>query len=171
MLGLKLVTSLESSLLPPIHVLLMRERRFGGVLSVAAVAPLELALWETLSNMIPLRHTTRALRHLPWLARRRRCGMVYVDPKNLGYRPYIWTWCNSRPTENEAEIMRSLMEKYVQPCVDFVLEGIEDDQITKRLKQAVPHTNLNMVTQLCNLLQTLLQEEKKIQDPQVGRGL
>jgi dynein heavy chain len=25
-----------------------------------------------------------------------RCGMVFVDSKNLGYDPFIWKWCNSR---------------------------------------------------------------------------
>jgi dynein heavy chain len=59
------------------------------------------------------------------------------------------------------------MDKYVISCVEFVLEGIEDDVITRKLKQTVPHTNLNMVTQLCNLLEALLTEDKNIQDPQV----
>eukprot|EP00959_Pyramimonas_sp_CCMP1952_P468589 9493489-Pyramimonas_sp.AAC.1 len=59
------------------------------------------------------------------------------------------------------------MEKYVQATVEFVLEGIEDDQITKKLKQTVPYTNLNMVTQLCYLLEALLKEEKNITDTAV----
>lgn len=25
-----------------------------------------------------------------------RCGMVYVDSRNLGYKPFIWKWCNGR---------------------------------------------------------------------------
>jgi dynein heavy chain len=96
-----------------------------------------------------------------------RCGMVYVDPKNLGIKPFMWKWCNGRPNENEAETMRTLLDKYVQPTVDFVLEGIEDDQIGRRLRQTVPHTNLNMVTQLCTMLDILLTEERAVADAQV----
>lgn len=25
-----------------------------------------------------------------------RCGMVYVDSRNLGYKPFVWKWINSR---------------------------------------------------------------------------
>ena len=25
-----------------------------------------------------------------------RCGMVYVDPKDLGWQPYLWKWLNGR---------------------------------------------------------------------------
>lgn len=59
------------------------------------------------------------------------------------------------------------MAKYVAPCVDFVLEGVEDDVITRRLRQAIPVTGLNTVTQLCTLLDAMLTEDKGITDPQV----
>ena len=26
-----------------------------------------------------------------------RCGMVYVDPKDIGSAPYRWRWLNGRP--------------------------------------------------------------------------
>jgi len=25
-----------------------------------------------------------------------RCGMVYVDSRNLGYKPYVWKWLTTR---------------------------------------------------------------------------
>jgi hypothetical protein len=59
------------------------------------------------------------------------------------------------------------MAKYVGKCVDFVVEGVEDEVITRRLKQSIPVTALNTVTQLCTLLDAMLQEEKGITDPQV----
>ncbi|KAK3269901.1 Dynein heavy chain cytoplasmic, partial [Cymbomonas tetramitiformis] len=98
-----------------------------------------------------------------------RCGMVYVDPKNLGFQPYIWTWCNKRAvaSEQEADVLRSLMDKYVKPTVEFILEGIEDEQIGKKITQTIPYTNLNMCRQLTNMLEALLKEERKISDPQV----
>ncbi len=48
--------------------------------------------------------------------------MVYVDSRNLGYKPYIYTWLNGRPKQGEVDILRGLFEKYAVPAVDWVLE-------------------------------------------------
>lgn len=40
--------------------------------------------------------------------------MVYVDSRNLGYKPYIWTWLNNRPKQAEVDILKSLFDKYVE---------------------------------------------------------
>ena len=32
--------------------------------------------------------------------------MVYVDSRNLGYKPYVWTWLNGRTKETEAGVLR-----------------------------------------------------------------
>ncbi len=60
-----------------------------------------------------------------------RCGMVYVDSRNLGYRPYVWTWLNGRTKQSESDVLRSLFEKYAHPCVDWVLEGIDGDDLVR----------------------------------------
>jgi hypothetical protein len=94
--------------------------------------------------------------------------MVYVDSRNLGYEPFIWKWLRTRPKPEEATILRSLFEKYAKACVDWVLEGVDGDELVKRPRQSVPVTNLNMITQLCSLLETLLADDGKISgDPQV----
>ena len=93
-----------------------------------------------------------------------RCGMVYVDPKNLEYEPYIWTWCNKRVNQEQAEILRKLMSKYVDKCIDFCVEGIEGDVIGKAPQQTVPQTNLNLVTQLCNMLECMLLDSAPLGD-------
>jgi dynein heavy chain len=49
--------------------------------------------------------------------------MVYVDPKNLNYEPFIWKWCNARTNTEEGEILRSLFTKYMSKCIDFCLEA------------------------------------------------
>ncbi|KAJ7569126.1 hypothetical protein O6H91_01G062100 [Diphasiastrum complanatum] len=95
-----------------------------------------------------------------------RCGMVFVDSKNLGYKPYIWKWCNSRTSSEEAGNLRDLMEKYVKKSIEFVLEGIEDDEITVPLQQTIPLTSLNMVCQLCTLLDSILKDDKLVTTPQ-----
>nr|AML30863.1 axonemal inner arm dynein heavy chain 7 [Marsilea vestita] len=90
-----------------------------------------------------------------------RCGMVFVDSKNLGYDPYIWKWCNTREGE-EADWLRELMAKYVKPCINYILEGVIGDEMTTPLLQTIPLTNLNMVTQLCSLLEAVLRGEQKM---------
>lgn len=79
-----------------------------------------------------------------------RCGMVYVDPKNLGYLPYWQKWLNERQSKAEQENLQALFDKYVNSCVDYILEGIMDGKQGDKLKNIVPLTNLNMVSQLLN---------------------
>ncbi len=54
--------------------------------------------------------------------------MVYVDSRNLGYRPFVWMWLNSRPKASEADMLRNLFEKYAVPAIDWVLEGIDGER-------------------------------------------
>ncbi|PNH08033.1 Dynein-1-alpha heavy chain, flagellar inner arm I1 complex [Tetrabaena socialis] len=100
-----------------------------------------------------------------------RCGMVYVDSRNLGYKPYIYTWLNSRPKQGEVDILRGLFEKYAVPAVDWILEGIDGEELVRRPKQAVPVTSLNMVTQLCNLLHATINDHPRMSDPQILEAL
>jgi len=74
-----------------------------------------------------------------------RCGMVYVDPKNLGYAPFWEKWVNAIPNENDRKELMKLYEKYVPQCISMVLEGIVDGRQGDKLKTIVPLTNLNMV--------------------------
>ena len=87
-----------------------------------------------------------------------RCGMVYVDPKNLGYEPYVWRWLQGRP-EAEAEALRPLFERFLAPLVDFVVEGVDGETQGKPLRLTVPRTRLNLATQLCTMLEVLLTED------------
>ena len=74
-----------------------------------------------------------------------RCGMVYVDPKNLGYKPYWQKWVSGRSSKQEREDLNRLYEKYVPALIDMVVEGIQDGKQGEKLKTIVPLTNLNMV--------------------------
>lgn len=81
---------------------------------------------------------------------------VYVDSRNLGYDPFVWRYCNGRAAacgQAHAAQLRALFERYVPKLVDFVLDGPPG---AKPLRQAVPVTNLNMVSQLCAMLDCLL---------------
>eukprot|EP00118_Oscarella_pearsei_P005341 m.24505 g.24505 ORF g.24505 m.24505 type:complete len:2538 (+) comp28630_c0_seq1:2-7615(+) len=83
-----------------------------------------------------------------------RCGMVYVDPKNLGYRPYWEKWLNCRKADKE--VLGKLFNKYVPTCMDMIVEGIVDGRVGERLRTIVPLTNLNMTTQLSYMLDSLV---------------
>jgi dynein heavy chain len=66
-----------------------------------------------------------------------RCGMVWVDPKNLGYKPYYERWVRGRcgdfqkiepAREGEAKALLDLYDKYVKKCIDYVLSGLVDGE-------------------------------------------
>uniref|UniRef100_A0A9L0IQP0 Dynein axonemal heavy chain 10 n=1 Tax=Equus asinus TaxID=9793 RepID=A0A9L0IQP0_EQUAS len=92
-----------------------------------------------------------------------RCGMVYVDPKNLKYQPYWKKWVNQIQNKTEQRDLQSLFEKYVPYLIDVIVEGIVDGRQGEKLKTIVPQTDLNMVTQLTKMLDALLEGE--IEDP------
>lgn len=84
-----------------------------------------------------------------------RCGMVYVDSRNLGYSPFVSSWLASVTNQEEQDLLRGLFEKYATPCIAWVIEGVEGDELVKRPQQSIPTTNLNMIRQLTTLLDAL----------------
>ena len=46
--------------------------------------------------------------------------MVFVDPKNLRYRPYWDKWLEKRPTKFERDLLDGLYKKFVEPCIELV---------------------------------------------------
>lgn len=79
-----------------------------------------------------------------------RAGMVYVDPKNLGFESFWTRWLRLRP-ECEWELLEELYEKFIPGCIEFILEGVDGSQQGNPLKLVLYQTNLNMVTQFCNV--------------------
>ncbi|XP_051175007.1 dynein axonemal heavy chain 10 [Leptopilina boulardi] len=84
-----------------------------------------------------------------------RAGMVYVDPKNLGYQPYMDKWINTR-CESEREFLQILCEKYVHSAIKLIIDGMLGLQQVQPLKMILPQTALNMVVQLCYMFDALL---------------
>ncbi|TUV82046.1 Dynein heavy chain 10, axonemal [Bagarius yarrelli] len=85
-----------------------------------------------------------------------RCGMVFVDPKNLRFTPFWQKWVKNRPTREQEDLNR-LFEKYVPSTIDMIVEGIVDGKQGEKLKSIVPQTDLNMVVQLAMMLDALLE--------------
>ena len=98
-----------------------------------------------------------------------RCGMVYVDPKNLGYYPFYERWCKQKAkaySDIMYESLKELYEKYVDLCVNRIYEGIiaEDADPVSPLEMVIQRTNLSCVRQLTTLIDSLLPEENPPQE-------
>ena len=75
-----------------------------------------------------------------------------------------WKWCKARGREAETEILRGLLEKYVDALMLFVLEGKDGDELVTPPRQTIPITNLNMVTQLCKQIDIALVDRDELTD-------
>lgn len=98
-----------------------------------------------------------------------RTGMVFVDPKNLGYTPYWQRWTSTRP-EREQEKLSELFERLVPELMAFVHEGIDGTNQVEPLTTIVMQTELNMLVQLCMMLNAILphtENDKIIYDDEV----
>ncbi|XP_037090995.1 dynein heavy chain 10, axonemal-like [Pollicipes pollicipes] len=85
-----------------------------------------------------------------------RCGMVYVDPKDLGYRPFWDRWTASEQCCDPRNELNTLFEKYVPAGLDLILEGLIEGRQEAKLHTIVPLTNLNMVVQLASMIDALV---------------
>lgn len=94
-----------------------------------------------------------------------RCGMVWVDPKNLGYAPYYEKWVRTRcgdtlsispEHEIEADHLGEMFEKYVTKSIDYVLKGLVDGEMGEKLNQVVPIGDIDLTKQLCSMLDAFL---------------
>ncbi|CAG9765840.1 unnamed protein product [Ceutorhynchus assimilis] len=84
-----------------------------------------------------------------------RAGMVYVDPKNLGYQPYWDRWVQSRKHLPEREAFSDFYERVVRDLMAYVLEGTLGNKQVSPLKTVIPQTGLNMITQLCHVIDAI----------------
>jgi dynein heavy chain len=71
--------------------------------------------------------------------------MVYVDPKNLGYKPCWDRWLKSRTGLDERAQLEELFVRYVDPQMKYIFEGQMGLTSAIPLKTVVPQTELNMV--------------------------
>ncbi|XP_040887758.1 dynein heavy chain 2, axonemal [Toxotes jaculatrix] len=74
-----------------------------------------------------------------------RCGMVYNDYTDLGWKPFVQSWLDKRH-KAEVEHLKRLFEKYVDSTLNFMKSNC---------KELIPITELNGVTSLCRLYDSL----------------
>lgn len=92
-----------------------------------------------------------------------RAGMVYVDPKNLGYLPYWQRWMDNRHPD-EQETLGQLYAKFVPPLLEYIHEGVDGSNQEEPLTTIISQSTLNMVTQLCHMYDALLPLSHSISD-------
>jgi len=76
--------------------------------------------------------------------------MVYLDPEELKWMPYVQTWMATEGTKFKEEtrtFVLELFEKYVEKGMVF---------IRKKCTQAMPQVDIAKVNTLCKLLEALL---------------
>ena len=52
-----------------------------------------------------------------------RCGMIYLEPTSLGWRPIMKSWLNALPEilkKDASEVLTDVFEWLVDPCLDFI---------------------------------------------------
>uniref|UniRef100_A0A3P8VN13 Dynein axonemal heavy chain 2 n=1 Tax=Cynoglossus semilaevis TaxID=244447 RepID=A0A3P8VN13_CYNSE len=74
-----------------------------------------------------------------------RCGMVYNDYTDLGWRPFVQSWLDKRHMA-EVDHLKPLFEKYIDSTLSFKKNNCHEP---------VPITELNGVISLCRLYDSL----------------
>lgn len=91
-----------------------------------------------------------------------RCGMVFVDPKNLGYIPFYERWYRLRYRElKKNTLLMQLFVKYAEPSIEYILYGKRSRRVEEKLDQVVPVESMELCKQLCNFLHIFLPSPKK----------
>ena len=99
-----------------------------------------------------------------------RVGMVFLDPVNLGWQPFMYSWKLKR-NKDEVETLNDLIDQYVQPMINFVLEGMDEETVVPPPKLVVPTTDLGMVRQLCTMLQTIVTPKVGVPEPKALQSI
>lgn len=76
-----------------------------------------------------------------------RAGILYVNPGDLGWLPYVQSWLDQREDISEKSSLTVLFDRYVNTCLDALNSG--------RFKRAKVE-NFSMVQTLCSILESLL---------------
>ncbi|XP_029444925.1 dynein heavy chain 11, axonemal [Rhinatrema bivittatum] len=77
-----------------------------------------------------------------------RAGILYVNPQDLGWNPYVAGWIDTRNHQTEKANLTILFDKYVPRCLEYVR--------TSCIKTITPIPENSMVQTLCALLDCLL---------------
>ncbi|KAK5863728.1 hypothetical protein PBY51_000737 [Eleginops maclovinus] len=85
-----------------------------------------------------------------------RCGMIYMEPSQLGWEPLMISWMNNLPEVLQRPDNRSLLLELFQWLLPPALR-----MLRKNCREVVPTSNSNTVVSLCRLFEMLLSEPVK----------
>nr|XP_039250408.1 dynein heavy chain 2, axonemal-like [Styela clava] len=75
-----------------------------------------------------------------------RCGMVYFDYRDLGYKPFIDSWLQKKTDKTMVSVLREVTDKYLDKVLDFK---------THNCKELVSIPELNGIQSLSHLFDVL----------------
>ncbi|XP_072155544.1 dynein beta chain, ciliary isoform X1 [Bemisia tabaci] len=76
-----------------------------------------------------------------------RAGILYINPQDLGWNPYVTSWIETREHTSEKSNLVILFDKYIPACLETV---------RTRFKKITPIAEMAHIQMLCHLLQCLL---------------
>ncbi|XP_061765226.1 dynein axonemal heavy chain 6 [Nerophis ophidion] len=79
-----------------------------------------------------------------------RCGMVFIDPDELKWMPYVQTWISGLESKLPEAVKTYLLELFVL----YVEDGLQ--YVLKYCMQAIRQVDISKVTTICCLLEALL---------------
>lgn len=82
-----------------------------------------------------------------------RCGMIYMEPHMLGWKPLVISWLNTLPesmTQANKDQLLTMFDRYLPCCLQFVRKG--------GFKELSPTNDTNLAKSLMNLIDSLTDE-------------
>ncbi|XP_015596133.2 dynein beta chain, ciliary [Cephus cinctus] len=79
-----------------------------------------------------------------------RAGILYINPQDLGWNPYVTSWVETRTSQSEKSNLVILFDKYIPSCLET---------LRTRFKKITPIADMAHVQMLCHLLHCLLKTE------------
>ncbi|KAJ8937861.1 hypothetical protein NQ314_011689, partial [Rhamnusium bicolor] len=76
-----------------------------------------------------------------------RAGILYINPSDLGWNPFIASWIDTRTLQSEKANLMILFDKYVPMCLDAV---------RNKFKKITPISDIAHLQMLCTLLDCFL---------------
>ncbi|KAM4737020.1 LOW QUALITY PROTEIN: dynein axonemal heavy chain 12-like [Anableps anableps] len=85
-----------------------------------------------------------------------RCGMIYLEPSQLGWKPLVISWMNTLPDALQTQEYHSLLLELF-----YWLLPPSINKLRKHCREVVSTGNSNTVVSLCRLIEMLLTEPVK----------
>ena len=76
-----------------------------------------------------------------------RAGILYINPGDLGWNPYVTSWVETREDVKEKATLTLLFDKYIPICIEIV---------NKRFRTITPIPGICYIQMLCTFLETLI---------------